>query len=153
MKRNWRKIHGYVALAITLPLILITVSGIVLLIRDKFEYIQPSPVNIRPVSPQYAITFEELHKRFPDADQIIYRPSKGSLVVRYLDGNEHHLHPATGEILKTAMRRTNFLIELHQGSWMGKFGQHFLHVVVGLAMCFLIVSGFVIYPFKRKKVI
>lgn len=149
--RNWRKIHGYVALAITIPLILVTITGVILLLRDRFEYIQPAPVNIRPVSPQYAITFEELNKRFPEADQIIYRPGKGSLVVRYKDGMEHHLHPATGEVLKTAMRRTNLLIELHQGSWMGKFGQHFLHVLVGLAMCFLIVSGLVIYPFKRKK--
>lgn len=150
--RNWRKLHGYVALAVALPLIVITVTGIILLVRDRFEYIQPAPVNIRPVSPQYAITYEELAKRFPEAEQIIYRPGKGSLVVRYNDGQEYHLHPATGEVLKTAMRRTNILIEIHQGSWMGKWGQHYVHLLFGLSLFFLIISGFVIYPFKRKKV-
>jgi uncharacterized iron-regulated membrane protein len=150
--RNWKKLHGYIALIITLPLIVTALTGVILQLRDQFEFIQPSPIKTELAPNKKLLTFEAIQEKHPDLDQVIYKPSKGTMVVRFKDGLETHLHPQTGEALKTAMRRTNFLIDLHQGSWMGKFGQYIIHFSTGLGLCFLIVSGLIIYPFKRKKI-
>ncbi len=148
----WRKIHGYVALSIFLPLLFTALTGIVLQLRDQFEWIQPAPVKSQAITGTPLLTLEAIAERFKDQglEQIIYKPAKGSLVVRLRDDIEAHLHPQTGALLKQATRRTTFLIELHQGSWLGKFGQYGVHVTTGLGLLFLIVSGLVIYPFKRK---
>jgi uncharacterized iron-regulated membrane protein len=149
--RNWRKLHGKIALIIFLPLIIIALSGVILQLRDQFEYIQPSLVKYELIKDLPGLTLKQIEDRFPGLDQIIYKPQKQSLLIRYKDGYEKQIHPQTGEVLKEAMRRTNVLIEIHQGSWMGKFGQYFIHFISGLALCFLIMSGLYIYPFKRKK--
>jgi uncharacterized iron-regulated membrane protein len=150
--RTWRTTHRYIAILISLPLIITALTGVILQLRDQFEFIQPSPVKSEISKDKKFLTFEEIKKQYPEMDQVIFRPSKGSMVVRFKDGQENQIHPQTGEVLKTAMRRTNFLIELHQGSWMGNFGQYFIHFFAGLGLCFLIVSGLVIYPSKRKKI-
>lgn len=122
--------------------------------RNQFEYLQPVTIKnkLDPSLPVYST--EKLIETYgaKNIEQIIFRPGKGSLVVRLMDGNELQLHPHSGEVLKKAQRRTNFLIELHQGSWMGSFGQYGIHFMSGLGLFFLIFSGIIIYPFKRKRI-
>lgn len=149
---SWRKLHRIIGLVILLPLTMITVTGIILQLRNQFEAIQPATLkNKLSGAPIYS--YEKILDTFgaSNVEQIIFKPSKGSLVVRLNDGDEVQLNPETGEVLKKAARRTSFLIELHQGSWMGKFGQYGIHFVSGLGLFFLIVSGIIIYPFKRKR--
>jgi uncharacterized iron-regulated membrane protein len=148
--RIWRRLHGQLALLICLPLAFIAVTGVILQLRDQFEFIQPSLIQSSLKLDHPGLTLKEIQTKFPGLDQVIYRPQKNSLVVRYKDGFEKHIHPQTGVVLKEAVRRTNLLIELHQGSWMGKFGQYFLHFTTGLGLCFLILSGLYLYPFKRR---
>ncbi len=148
--RNWRKFHGKIALIISLPLIMIAVTGVILQLRDQFESIQPSLVKYELRNDLPVLTLKQIENKFPGLDQVIYKPQKNSIVVRYKDGYEKQIHPQTGGVLKEAMRRTNFIIELHQGSWLGKFGQYVLHFSAGLGLCFLIMSGLYIYPLKRK---
>ena len=154
MKNLWRKLHRYVALAVLIPMTIIAVTGTVLLYRNQFEFIQPSLVKSESVEGSQLLTLESITEQFgkENIEQIIYKPSKGTLAVRLIDATEAQIHPQTGEVLKSAKRRTNFLIELHQGSWMGAFGQLGIHFLGGLGLIFLIVSGIVIYPFKRKRV-
>jgi len=151
---GWRRLHRIIALIILLPLIIVSVTGVVLLLRNQFEYLQPSVVKSEPVEGSQLLTFESITEEFgkDKIEQIIYRPQKNSMVVRLSDDTEVQIHPQTGDVLKSAKRRTNFLIELHQGSWMGAFGQLGIHVLTGLGLCFLIISGIIIYPFKRKRV-
>lgn len=150
---SWRKTHRIVALVATLPLVVITVTGIVLQLRNQFEFIQPALVKTTPVDHLPLMTLERVIERFEaeEIEQIIYRPKKGSLVVRVKSEQEIQLHPQTGEILKSAPRRTGFLIHLHQGSFFGNFGQYFVYFLGSLGLCYLIISGIFIYPFKRKR--
>jgi len=151
---GWRRLHRIVALIILLPLIIVSVTGIVLLVRNQFEFLQPATVKSEPVSGSQLLTFESIAEEFgkDKIEQIIYRPGRNSMVVRLNDDTEVQIHPQTGDVLKTAKRRTNFIIELHQGSWMGAFGQLGVHMITGLGLFFLIISGIIIYPFKRKRV-
>lgn len=151
---NWRKNHRIIGLIITVPLTITVVTGIILQLRGQFEFIQPSPVKSEIKKDQTYLSFEKISEiaGAENVDQIIMRPGKGTLVVRLKDQNELHLHPQTGEVLKKSLRRTNFLIELHQGSWLGPFGQFGIHFLSGLGLFFLILSGLFLYPFKRKRV-
>lgn len=151
---GWRKLHRIVALIILLPLMIVSVTGVVLLVRNQFEFIQPSAVKSTPVEGSQLLTFESITEQFgkENIEQIIYRPGKGSMAVRLTNATEVQIHPQTGEVLKSAKRRTNFLIDLHQGSWLGAFGQLGIHMITGLGLVFLIITGIIIYPFKRKRV-
>ncbi len=150
---NWRKQHRVVAIVITLPLIVISLSGIVLQLRNQFETIQPKAVSAELTSGASFVTFERIIQDHggDNIDQIILRPGKKNLSLRMKDGMEVQIHPQTGEVMKKAMRMTNLLIDIHQGTWLGAFGQYVLHLPTGLGLFFLIISGIVIYPFKKRK--
>jgi uncharacterized iron-regulated membrane protein len=149
----WKKWHRIVALMITIPLILIVASGLILQLRNQFESIQPKALSstLEPNFPLLSLDQVIGSLGGKNIDQIIYRPSKGNLSIRMKDGMDIQIHPQTGEILKRAPRRTNFLIDLHQGTWIGSFGQYFIYLPASVGLAFLIVSGIAIYPFKKRK--
>lgn len=150
---KWKKYHRVISIIICLPLFIIGISGVFLQLRNQFEFIQPSLVKGDIDSKKPLQSLEVVTETYgaKNIDQIIWKPSKMSLVVRLLDGAELQLHPQTGEILKKAQRRTNLFIDIHQGSWMGPIGQYFIHLMTAFGLLFLVVSGLKIYPFKKKK--
>ncbi len=149
---NWRKTHRYVALFSTLPLIIVALSGVVLQLRNQFEWIQPSSLSAELKRGSRFLTLEEILQTQDEkqVDQIIFRPTKNNLTLRMKDGTDIQMNPSTGEVLKKAQRRTTFFIELHQGSWLGPYGQYLLYFPAALGLCYLILSGLMIYPFKKR---
>ncbi len=148
---NIRKPHRIVAVSILLPLAVMSTTGLMLLMRNQVEWIQPSTVSAE-VKPGQMLSPEHVLKLAgAGVDQIIYRPGKNNISVRMVDGMEAQYHSQTGELLKNAPRRSGFLIELHQGSWMGPIGQYGIHLMSGLGLVFLLISGMMIWPFGRKK--
>lgn len=150
---KWRKWHRVVSILIFLPLSFVALTGFTLLLRNQFEWIQPKTVSLKNLPAGPLLTYEQIQSKFKpnEIEQIIYRPSKNNIAVRLKDGMEVQLHPQTGEELKRAMRRTAFLINLHQGTWLGSFGQYGLYLPTSVGLIFLILSGLIIYPFKRKR--
>lgn len=150
---NWKKSHRYVALAATLPLLVIALTGVILQLRNQFEWIQPITISNKLEKNNPLLTLEKAMAGLnpEEVDQVVFRPAKGSLSVRLKDGVEIQMHPQTGVVLKKSLRRTNLLIELHQGSWLGPAGQYLIHFMAGLCLCFLIFSGIKIYPFKSRR--
>jgi uncharacterized iron-regulated membrane protein len=150
---NWRKYHRVVALIFTLPLILVGITGLVLQLRNQLEVIQPKAISAELSTDTNFITLEKILQSHDgeQIDQIIYKPGKKNLSIRMKDGMEVQIHPQSGEVLKKAMRMTNVLIDFHQGTWLGSIGQYFIHFPAGLAFVFLIISGIMIYPFRRKQ--
>lgn len=147
---NLRKQHRVVAVIICLPLIMVTVTGLMLLMRNQVEWVQPKTLTLKSQGELPLLTLEAIAlKAGTGVEQIIYRPGKQNVSIRMTDGREIQMHPQTGEIVKVAPRRSGFLIELHQGSWLGTFGQNVVHVLVGLGLLFLIVSGILIWPLKK----
>jgi uncharacterized iron-regulated membrane protein len=148
---NWKKSHRIVALSITIPLLFIALSGVVLQLRNQFEWIQPETISQKLDPLQSYISIEAATRgiSIENVEQIILRPAKGNLSIRLKDGLEIQMHPQTGAILKKSMRRTNLLIDLHQGSWLGNIGQYGIHFITGILLFFLIISGIMIYPFPR----
>lgn len=148
---NLRKQHRYVAVTIMLPLIVMVLTGLMLQMRNQFEWIQPSTVKSTAENGPMLNPEQVMKLAGEGVEQIIYRPGKNNISVRLKSGVETQYHSQTGELLKSAPRRSGFLIELHQGSWMGPWGQYFIHLSSGLGLLFLIISGAMIWPFGRKK--
>ena len=152
MSRSLRHWHRTLSVIIAMPLAIVVLTGILLQWRSQFEGLQPKTIVTVPASLPL-LTIEDALKRVEgEVEQVIYRPGKNALAVRMSDGLEVQLNPYTGEVLKKAPRRTNFLIELHQGSLFGSWSQFGLFPLTGLGLLFLLVSGLLIYPWKRSEV-
>lgn len=151
---NWRKYHRVVSLLILLPFAIVLVSGLLLQVRNQVESIQPKSVSMKRVSNLPLLTLEDIISKsgYPmeKIDQIIYRPQKFHLALRLKDGHELQLHPQTGEVLKKAPRLTGLLIDIHQGSFFASWAQYFIFLPAALGVLFLVISGLVIYP-RRKR--
>ena len=97
---NWRKLHRIVALIIVLPLVITTMTGLVLLMRNQIEWIQPKTVSTEESKGTPLLTLETLMNRPEgEVEQVIFRPKKNNISIRLMDGRELQLHPQTGEVL------------------------------------------------------
>ncbi len=149
---KWRKWHAFFGLIAALPLIATAITGILLQLRSKVEWIQPSPVTLTLEEGKPFLRIEELMAKFPgQVEGLSLRPGKGGFSLRLKNGNEVQLHPQTGEVLKDSPRRSTLLIKIHEGSWMGAFGSLGIHFASGLILVFLIISGIFIFPWRRWK--
>lgn len=152
----WRKYHRIVSLIVVLPFALVLITGIILQIRQQFEVIQPKAVKMEQIEGKSLLSLDEMVKasgeKPSNIDQVVWRPGKFHLAMRLKDGREIQMHPQTGEILKDAKRYTNILIELHQGSFFTQWGQYLIFLPAALGLLFLIVSGMVIYPWRKQRV-
>jgi uncharacterized iron-regulated membrane protein len=151
---NIRALHRKLSLDTFIPLGIILLSGIVLQLRNQFEWIQPSLIETKAdksplIAPQTLI--QKLNLNEKEIEQIIYKPSKNNASVRLKSGEEIHMNAQTGEVLKRAIRRTNLLIDIHQGSILGPFGQYGIYLLTGLGMIILYMTGLNLLLPRRKK--
>ncbi len=148
-----RKYHRIISIIVALPFSVMLLTGLVLLMRNQFEFIQPESVKMQRDSTLSLLTFDQVIEKSgvpqENIDQIILRPKKFHLSLRLKNGEEIQMHPQTGEILKKAMRRTNFFIDLHQGTIAGDIGQYLIAFPTALGLVFLLISGLIIFP-RRK---
>ncbi len=149
---KWRKWHAYFGLIAALPLIATAITGVLLQLRSKVEWIQPAPVTLTLEEGKPFIRVEEVLAKFPgQVEGLSLRPGKGGFSLRLKNGNEVQLHPQSGEILKDSPRRSTLLFKIHEGSWMGAFGSLGIHFASGLILVFLVISGIFIFPWRRGR--
>jgi uncharacterized iron-regulated membrane protein len=151
----WRKYHRVVALIIVLPFAVVLITGIILQLRQQFEVIQPKAVKMERLADRPLLSLERILEvariKQELVDQIVYRPEKFHLAVRFKNGHEMQIHPQTGEVLKSAHRYTNILIDIHQGSLMGSWSQYLIFLPAAFGALFLTISGLIIYPWRRNR--
>lgn len=144
--RRW---HRIVSVVIALPLAVVVLTGVLLQWRGKVEALQPSTVP-QTKSGAPLLSLEAIIERAGGTvDQVIYRPSKHALAIRLTNGEEVQLHPETGAEIKRGPRRTATLIDWHQGSMLGAWSQYGLYVLTAWGLLFLLLSGLLIFPWKR----
>lgn len=148
---KWRKWHAYLGLIAFLPLLATSLTGVLLQLRSKVEWIQPKPVAIVLEEGKPFIPLSEILKHYPKGmvERVMFRPGKSGYVIGLKGGDEVQIHPQTGEVFKSAPRLSTTLIKIHEGSWMGPFGTLFIHFSAGLIMVFLLISGVMIFPWKQ----
>ncbi|WAK03678.1 PepSY-associated TM helix domain-containing protein [Methylobacter sp. YRD-M1] len=151
--------HLYLGIALALPLLIITVSGIVLCFYDDLRYAAPPYRLATPVHqplPANALA-ESVQRRFPNHRlEVLFLPTASERSARArLTGPEPLLvfiHPGTAAILKTHNGADpgslDWLRELHRGSALGLFGK-VTASVVGLGVLFLWMMGLWLW-FRRS---
>jgi len=141
------------------------VTGLLLLVKKKYDWIQPATQKGAEGEIAEYITVEELfnvvlgagHEDFQsteDIDRVDFRP--GNRVHKVLSvhhNSELQIDAVTGKILSDKMRRSDLLEQIHDGSFFGAWAHDWLMPLVAAGLFFLSASGLYLWlqPAIRKK--
>jgi uncharacterized iron-regulated membrane protein len=165
-----RVVHRWATVAVTIPLLIVIGTGILLMLKKEFSWIQPP--SQRGGAVELTLPFEQIldiSKSVPEAeiqswediDRLDVRPSKGMLKVRAQNRWEIQLDAETGKILQVAYRRSDLIESLHDGSFFHDRVKTWVFLPSAFILAIMLLTGiyiFVIYliiPFQwrtlRKK--
>ena len=151
-----RKLHHWSAPLILLPLGLTICTGVLLLLKKEFDWIQP-PTQ-RGVHPEQvpAQTLDELFRKarqvpalelehWADLARVDVKPGKG--VIKFVAANrwEAQLDAHTGEVLQVAYRRSDLIEALHDGSFFTAWSKLYVFLPAALVLLFLWASGIYLF--------
>ena len=125
-KRLARKTHYWASLFVAVPLLVVIGTGILLLLKKEFNWIQPDTVKAGSKVP--TVDFEKIYKAaasaevaeitsWDDIERLDVRPSKGVVKVKSNNSWEVQVDLATGEVLQTAYRRPDLIESIHDGTF------------------------------------
>ena len=145
-----RVLHRWGSIIALVPMTIIIVSGIALQLKKESAYIQP-PTQ-RGVGTELAIGFErilEAAKTVPEAeieswedvDRLDVRPGKGVVKVRCKNRYEVQIDAATGEILQVAIRRSDLIESIHDGTYFHDRFKLWVFLPAGIVLAVLVVTG------------
>ncbi len=160
-----RKIHRIAAWIVFIPFILMLITGLLLQMKPWLPWIQPPVIKGSIQHPQ--ISFDQILQAsvsdpvaqvqsWNDIQTIDVRPSNGVARVRTKSNYEISIDLGSGKVLQTAPRRTQLLIQLHEGSYFGKGIRNGFFIPVALLLILMWLSGVIllVYPIlnqlKRK---
>ena len=145
-----RAFHRWASIVALLPMTIIIVSGIALQLKKESAYIQP-PTQ-RGIGSQPSISFERIlvvAKTVPqaeigsweDVDRLDVRPSKGMVKVRGKNGWEVQIDTQTGEVLQVAVRRSDLIESIHDGSYFHDSFKLWVFLPAGVILVVLVITG------------
>lgn len=157
-----RTIHKWGSIIIALPLLVVLVTGVLLLLKKQFSFIQPP--TIKGQSAQPTLSFEQILtvaktvesaqiSSWDDVDRLDVRPSKGMLKVRSNNDVEIQIDSGSGEVLHVAVRRSDFIESIHDGTFFEKNANLWLMLPVALISIVLLITGVILFiqPYLKKK--
>lgn len=162
MPINWqrtnRKIHHWGAIICALPILVVLITGVLLLLKKDFDWIQPptqkSPGGEPTLSyPQLLTTVQSVPEAninsWEDIKRLDVRPNKGVIKVRAASGWEIQLHHQTGEIKQVAYRRTDLIEALHDGSFFHQLAKHWVFLPAAIILTVLWITGIYLFLLPR----
>lgn len=158
-----RSTHKWASIIIAMPLLVILVTGILLLVKKEFAYLQPP--SAKGITHIPSISFEQILAQvktveqadvnsWESIDRLDVRPSKGLIKVRAKSQWEVQLDSSTGEVLHVAYRRSDIIEQIHDGTYWQKSANLWLTLPVAIVLVLISISGLILffYPyFKRIK--
>ena len=163
---NWnkwtRKTHYWGAFIILLPILIVSITGILLQLKKEIDWIPPPTVSgDLPNNP--SISFEEILEAaktvketniesWNDIDRLDVRIEKGIVKVRTKDRWEVQVDTYSGKVVQVAYRRSDIIEELHDGSWFHENVKLLIFLPSGIILFILWVTGFymVLIPYLSK---
>ncbi len=158
-----RLTHNWLSVFIALPILLILITGILLILKKDFEWIQPPSHKGETLATPTLPLMEILARviAIPQAknlewhqfERIDFKPSKGIVKFVTPDDWEIQIDPSTGEILSVKIRRSDFIESLHDGSYFGASTKYFLSLPTGIILFILSLSGLYMFflPMVKKR--
>jgi arylsulfatase A len=165
MNRLTRRIHYWATLFVTIPLLIVITSGILLQLKKQWNWVQPAEQKGTGSVP--VVSFESMLESlrqcdgldvdsWKDVQRIDVRPSKGLAKVALKSGWEVQIDLGDGRVLQQAIRRSDWIEAIHDGSYFGgewtKLGV-FLPNAIALLLMWITGLWMFWLPFsvKRKK--
>jgi uncharacterized iron-regulated membrane protein len=172
MLRIFRKLHNISGLTLAGFIFIIAVSGILLgWKKNSFDYLLPKTQTGTTGDLSLWLPLDSLHsiavktlaafspELSPEVDRIDIRENSG--VVKFDFKNHYYgiqLDGATGKALDISLRRSDFIEDLHDGSYLDKIFStqgEILKIIytsiMGLAMILFTITGIYIYSIPRKR--
>ena len=157
--------HKWVGICAAAFLVITAGTGFLLLLKKEYAWIQPPTQKGSPGALAEFISLEEAWQRCvatghpdfqtrEDLDRIDVRPGKRVYKVRSKHNHsEIQVDAMSGAILSQEERVSDWLEELHDGSWIGKPVHDYVMPLVALCVLFLAGSGLFLWlqPILRRK--
>ena len=159
-----RKLHRWGSILALAPMMIIIISGIILLLKKDVAYIQP-PTR-RGSGTELAIGFEHILESaktveqakiasWDDVDRLDVRPGKGVVKVRGKNGWEVQIDTQSGEVLQTAIRRSDLIESIHDGTYFHDSFKLWVFLPSGVILAILVLTGIHLFSLphmaRRKK--
>ena len=138
--------HKWTGIVLAIVLLNIAITGVFLLYKKDFEWIQPPTRRGTAVEGAKFITTEKLFevvlaqghpdfKTVEDIDRVDFRPGRRVHKVRSQQNDtEIQVDAISGKVLSVATRRSDWLERLHDGSLFGDWAHDWLMPVTGFGL-------------------
>jgi uncharacterized iron-regulated membrane protein len=153
-KKANRKIHYWGALACAVPIIIVIATGVLLLLKKEFDWVQPSTIksqgkvpsiSFETVLEQLQLNPETLNVSWNDIKRIDVRPSKGLMKIQLKNQIEIQMDHQTGNILKTEYRRSDVIESIHDGSYFSEFTKMWVFLPSAILLFILWITGIYLF--------
>ncbi|MGM0443836.1 MAG: PepSY domain-containing protein [Fibrobacterota bacterium] len=149
-----RQIHFWVTLFVMVPIFIVTTSGLVLMVKKQSDWVQPPTQRGSATAP--TLSFADILTRvsgvdslgvssWKDIDRLDVRPDKGVIKVRTENHRELQMDAATGEILQTAVRRSDVIEAVHDGSFFGKRTKYLVFFTAEILFFLQLLTGIILF--------
>ncbi len=150
-------LHKWAGITLGAILVMSAVSGLLLLVKKDYDWIQPptqrgtagSPEQIAPLHRVYDAVFAVGDPRLQseaDIDRIDFRPNKRVFKVRSKhDDLEIQVDAVSLRTWQPAVRTSDWLERLHDGSVFGAWAHGYVMPIVALGLVFLTITGYLVW--------
>jgi uncharacterized iron-regulated membrane protein len=160
-----RKLHRWGALLTFIPLLLVIVTGLLLQVKKQVPWVQPPTLkgSVKEPAVDWSTILQACQqdpqakiRSWSDINRLDVQPGKGVVKVQASNHWELQLDLADGKVLSSTYRRSDWIEQLHDGSFFGDWAKLWLFLPNGLVLLGLWLTGAYLWylPFyaKRRKV-
>ena len=157
-----RGFHRWGSILALAPIMIIIVSGVVLQLKKEAAWIQP-PTQ-RGTGSELSISFDRILEAvktvrqaeiasWDDIDRLDVRPGKGMVKVRGKNRWEIQIDTQTGEVLQAAVRRSDLIESIHDGSYFHDSFKLWVFLPAGVILAVLAITGLHLFslPYLAKR--
>jgi uncharacterized iron-regulated membrane protein len=150
-----RSVHSWGSIIITIPLLVIIVTGIILLLKKDINWIQPATTKSAVIAIPL-VSFQQIFNsvksvkkaninQWSDINKIDISPDKGIIKVIARNNFEIQLDAQTGKVLQVAFRRSDIIEQLHDGSFFNKSLKYIITLPSGIILLVLLITGVILF--------
>lgn len=158
-KKLFRQIHYWGALLCAIPLIIVTVTGVLLLLKKDIAWIQPPTVKAEIGKPH--ISFDEIlasintvpeaaTAQWSDIDRLDVRPGKGVIKARLKNNWEVQINPKDGMVMRVAFRRSDVIESIHDGTFFHNKAKLSVFLPAAIILLTLWMTGIYLFIITEK---